>query len=117
MTKEWQAQFYALVGKYLKGERERRGLEIADLARESNQQYHTIERIEDGKGFQFHNVVWIMNTLGVSIDKLIGDLAVLTTGRFVSASIEELNVKAIKHTGRKARGHEDQESSTAEDLV
>lgn len=71
MNKEKQKEFYAAFGKVLTAERKRRRLTQSQLARKAGQQFITIQRIEEGKHFEFHNVVWMMNYLGLDFTAIL----------------------------------------------
>ena len=112
---EWQKKFYQVFGTILKRERERKGWAIADLANEAHQQFHTVARIEEGKGFSFHNVVWMVRALGLSVDDVLREMAPLTSGYAVSASIANMNEKQMTKIANQRKPHGQEEC--AEDLI
>ena len=73
MIKNIQKQFYTEIGRRLTQEMKHRKITISQLARKSGQQFNTVEAVLRGHHFYFHQVIWIMDYLKVSIDNVVSE--------------------------------------------
>ena len=71
MNKAYQDEFYRSIGNRLKKEMEKRKLSIYRLSKKANVQFNTVEGIINGKPFRFHQMIWIADYIGISIDELL----------------------------------------------
>lgn len=100
MNAAWKKKFYSAFGEKIKEAREAKGWTLHQLATATSQQFNTIRRIEEGEGCHLYHIVWISDVLGLSIDKLILDLASITR---VEARLETKLRKTRIDTMRKVQ--------------
>lgn len=97
MAQGWKKKFYEEFGARIKTARERKNLTLADVARLSGEQYHTIDRIEFGKAFTAHQLIWMREILDLSIDEVL-----LETKCFAQSREETKEQKETIKSKRKA---------------
>jgi len=71
MIKESRNSLYKKVGRYLTVAREHRKITVSQLAAKAGEQFNTIQSIEEGNSFYFHQVLWMIDHLGIDITDLI----------------------------------------------
>jgi transcriptional regulator with XRE-family HTH domain len=61
---------YQVIGRFLRGERERLGITQTELAKLARVHYNTVQRVELGKGLRlsFESLAKICTVLNVSLD-------------------------------------------------
>lgn len=103
MTKEWQERFYGAIRDKIEEVMREKNLTVHALATKSGQQYTTIRRILEGRGFSFHHVVWLTDILEISMDEWLIDLHQLTRVEArVDAQIKKNQIQMRRHTYGKS---------------
>jgi len=73
MIKKDQESFYQSVGKALTKAREQKKMTISQVASKSGEQYGTVNSIENGRPFSFHQALWMQEILGMNLNILLKD--------------------------------------------
>lgn len=71
MNKDYQKQFYDALGAKLTERMKKKNLTVSALARGSGEQYNTIKYALEGRPFQFHQALWIIDCLRFNLDDLL----------------------------------------------
>lgn len=63
--------FYANFASEFKRARLAKGISINTLAKEADEQYTIVKRIEEGNPFSFHHIFWIQKYLDINVYEFI----------------------------------------------
>ena len=74
MNKDYQKQFYEVLGAKLTERMKKKNLTVSALARGSGEQYNTIKYALEGRPFQFHQALWIIDCLRFNLDDLLDSI-------------------------------------------
>jgi transcriptional regulator with XRE-family HTH domain len=105
MKKQDQDLFYATVGKELTKARERRKLSISQLATLSGEQFNTIKGIEEGRPFMAHQMSWMKEVLGMSLNITVTD----------ACNVNNIPMKEIDN-GDKKESYQEESGKKAQSL-